>query len=100
MEPEAISSMRAKVKWQKISIYKCEKLLPFDVKNFLPFGYPLAKIQQTAVFLSFGNVYLLAFVLITKGYPNAHWEELLQSVSDFIFSKHCGYRSRGLRGVK
>ena len=30
----------------------------------------------------------------------AHWEELLQSVSDFIFSKHCGYRSRGVRGVK
>ena len=30
----------------------------------------------------------------------AHWEELLQSVSDFIFSKHYGYRSRGLRGVK
>ena len=29
-----------------------------------------------------------------------HWEELLQSVSDFIFSKHYGYRSRGLRGVK
>ena len=22
---------------------------------------------------------------------NTHWEELLQSVSDFIFSKHCGY---------
>ena len=30
----------------------------------------------------------------------AHWEELLKSVSDFIFSKHYGYRSRGLRGVK
>ena len=30
----------------------------------------------------------------------AHWEELLKSVSDFIFSKHCGYRSRGVRGVK
>ena len=29
-----------------------------------------------------------------------HWEELLQSVSDFIFSKHYGYRSRDLRGVK
>ena len=71
MEPEAISSMRAKVKWQKISIYKCEKLLPFDVKNFLPFGYPLAKIQQTAVFLSFGNVYLLAFVLIAGGRSNS-----------------------------
>ena len=25
----------------------------------------------------------------------AHWEELLQSVSDFIFSKDCGSRSRG-----
>jgi hypothetical protein len=25
------------------------------------------------------------------------WEELLQSFSDFIFSKHYGYRSRGLR---
>ena len=32
--------------------------------------------------------------------PMAHWEELLQSVSDFIFSKHCGYRSRGVRGIK
>ena len=31
---------------------------------------------------------------------NTHWEEFLQSVSDFIFSKHCGYRSRGVRGVK
>ena len=30
----------------------------------------------------------------------SHWEELLQSVSYFIFSKHYGYRSRGLRGVK
>ena len=40
----------------------------------------------------------------TKGIPTwvstTHWEELLQSVSDFIFSKHYGYRSRGLRGVK
>ena len=34
MEPEAISSIRTKVKWQKISICKCEKLLPFDVKTF------------------------------------------------------------------
>ena len=25
---------------------------------------------------------------------------LLQSVSGFIFSKHCGYRSRGVRGVE
>ena len=31
---------------------------------------------------------------------STHWEELLQSVSDFIFSKHCGYRSRSLKGVK
>ena len=29
-----------------------------------------------------------------------HWEELLQSVSDFIFSKHCGCTPRGVRGVK
>ena len=28
------------------------------------------------------------------------WEELLQSVSEFIFSEHYGYRFRGLRGVK
>ena len=27
-------------------------------------------------------------------------EELLQSVSNLIFSKHCRYRSRGVRGVK
>ena len=26
-----------------------------------------------------------------------HWEELLQSVSDFIFSKYYGYSSRGLK---
>ena len=32
--------------------------------------------------------------------PMAHWEELLQSVSDFIFSKHCGCTPRGVRGVK
>ena len=30
----------------------------------------------------------------------SHWEELLQSVSDFIFSKHCGCTPRGVRGVK
>ena len=30
----------------------------------------------------------------------AHWEELLQSVSDFIFNKHCGCTPRGVRGVK
>ena len=29
-----------------------------------------------------------------------HWEKLLQSVSDFIFSKHYGCTSRGVRGVK
>ena len=29
-----------------------------------------------------------------------HWEELLQSVSDSIFSKHCGCTPRGVRGVK
>ena len=34
------------------------------------------------------------FTLVT------HWEELLQSVSDFIFSKHCGCTPRGVRGVK
>jgi hypothetical protein len=44
MEQEAISSIRAKVKWQNISICKFEKLLPFDVTKFLPFGYPLAMI--------------------------------------------------------
>ena len=31
---------------------------------------------------------------------SSHWEELLQSVSDFIFSKHCGCTPRGVRGVK
>ena len=30
----------------------------------------------------------------------SHWEESLQSVSDFIFSKHCGCTPRGVRGVK
>ena len=34
----------------------------------------------------------------------AHWEELLQSVSNFIFrliiSKHCGRTPRGVKGVK
>jgi hypothetical protein len=33
-----------------------------------------------------------------------HWEELLQSVSNFIFrliiSKHCGRTPRGVKGVK
>ena len=29
-----------------------------------------------------------------------HWEELLDSVSDFIFSNHCGYTPRGVKGVK
>ena len=36
---------------------------------------------------------------MTKTMCLSHWEELLQSVSEFIFSKHCGCRSRGLRGV-
>ena len=30
----------------------------------------------------------------------SHWEESLQSVSDFIFSKHCGCTPRGVRDVK
>ena len=38
--------------------------------------------------------------LLTSAWTFSHWEELLQSVSDFIFCKHCGYRSRGVRGVK
>ena len=29
-----------------------------------------------------------------------HWEELLQSVSDFIFSRNCGCTPRGVTGVK
>ena len=33
-------------------------------------------------------------------FGTSHWEELLQSVSDFIFSKHCGCTPRGVRGVK
>jgi hypothetical protein len=36
--------------------------------------------------------------------PRAHWEELLQSVSNFIFRlitcKHCGRTPRGARDVK
>ena len=36
----------------------------------------------------------------TKAKSLTHWEELLQSVSDFIFSKHCGCTPRGVRGVK
>ena len=36
--------------------------------------------------------------------PSSHWEELLKSVSNFIFrpiiSKHCGRTPRGVRGVK
>ena len=31
---------------------------------------------------------------------DTHWEELLQSVSDFIFCKHYGCTPRGVRGVK
>ena len=38
------------------------------------------------------------FVSVTGG--SAHREESLQSVSDFIFSKHCGFTPRGVRGVK
>ena len=30
---------------------------------------------------------------------HAHWEELLQSVSDFIFRKHYGCTPRGVRDV-
>jgi len=30
----------------------------------------------------------------------SHWEELLQSISDFIFSKHCRCTPGGVRGVK
>ena len=41
-----------------------------------------------------------------KGDANAHWEELLLSVSNISFtyiliiSKHCGRTLRGVRGVK
>ena len=37
---------------------------------------------------------------VEKSNKPTHWEDLLQSVSDFIFSKHYGYRCRGFRGVK
>ena len=30
---------------------------------------------------------------------NVKWEELIQSVSDLIFSKHCGCTPRGVSGV-
>ena len=45
------------------------------------------------------------FNLIVKIQVNSrnaltHWEELLQFVSEFIFSKHCGCTPRGVRGVK
>ena len=33
-------------------------------------------------------------------FGNAHWEALLQSVSDYIFSKHFRWTPRGVRGVK
>ena len=52
-------------------------------------------------------------MILTKSSPGdmqserattAHWEELLQSVSNFIFrltiSKHCGRTPRCVRGVK
>ena len=35
-----------------------------------------------------------------RNHSNVHWEELLQSVSDFIFIKHCGCTPRGVKGVK
>ena len=44
--------------------------------------------------------YLSLFFLLDYYILRPHWEELFQSVSDFIFSKHCRYRSRGVRGVK
>ena len=31
---------------------------------------------------------------------STHWEESLQSVSDYIFNKYCGCTPRGVRGVK
>ena len=42
----------------------------------------------------------LAIPRFPKNDHTAHWEELLQSVSDCIFSKHCGCTPRGVRGVK
>ena len=56
-----------------------------------------------------GSLRLLGYQLTFLKYQSAilncqsaiaHWEELLQSVSDFIFSKHCGCTPRGVRGVK
>ena len=35
-----------------------------------------------------------------KAGTESHLEELLQYVSDFIYSKHCEYKSKGLKGVK
>ena len=54
--------------------------------------------QNTVWFLALHCYITLGLWLVNTDIP--HWEELLQSVSDFIFSKHYGYRSRGLRGVK
>ena len=45
------------------------------------------------------NWYLILNVILALVISMSHWEELLQSVSDFILSKHCRYRSREIRGV-
>ena len=43
---------------------------------------------------------VVKLVSIQISFDMTHWEELLQSVSEFIFSKHFGCTPRGVMGVK
>ena len=63
----------------------------FCFSNIRPSEPDYIRIFKSHPLANYGN-----FVPFSK----THWEELLQSVSDFTFSKHCGYRSKGVRGVK
>ena len=75
-------------------------------KGFTPFCMVCTSSERRTVFLTKrgqkGHLQNGLEQLLTLGHitTQSHWEELLKSVSDFIFSKHYGYRSRGLRGVK
>ena len=53
---------------------------------------------------AFSNRHSWIIYTVLRNITHTHWEELLRSVSNFIFrliiSKHCGCTPRGVRGVK
>ena len=76
------------------------KLKPTSLEEFCHF-FPVLLRSSKAFKIVTRPVLLLRHIwFVTFQRYISHWEELPQSVSDFIFSKHYGCTPRGVRGVK